>query len=75
MFFGSRFSIALLRNVGDFATEIHFGREKPEHVNAPVVLTIEGDCEKIFMLISLLICRFHHGAGGNDDLLTDSVIE
>jgi len=35
MLFGSRFSGALLCNLADFATEIHFGREKPEHVNAP----------------------------------------
>jgi len=34
-FFGSRFSVALLHNLAYFATEIHFGREKPEHTNAP----------------------------------------
>jgi len=36
-FFGSRFSVALLHNLPDFATEIHFGREKPEHAKAPPV--------------------------------------
>ena len=35
MLFGSRFSVALLRNLADLVTEIHFGREKPEHANAP----------------------------------------
>jgi len=39
-FCGSRSSDALLRNLADFdrdrnSTEIHFGREKPEHANAP----------------------------------------
>ena len=33
--FRSRFSVALLRNLADL--EIHFGREKPEHVNAPIM--------------------------------------
>ena len=33
--FGSRFSVALLCNLADFATEIHFDREKPEQANAP----------------------------------------
>ena len=35
MLFGSRFSVALLRNLADFATDIHFGREKAEYANAP----------------------------------------
>jgi len=30
-------SVALLTSLADFATEIHFGREKAEHVNAPVI--------------------------------------
>ena len=34
-FFGSRFSVALLHNFADFGAKIHFGREKPEHTNAP----------------------------------------
>ena len=34
-FFGSRFSVALLHNLADFATEMHYNREKPEHANAP----------------------------------------
>jgi len=33
--FGSCFSVALLVSLVDFATEIHFGREKAEHANAP----------------------------------------
>jgi len=33
--FGSRFLVVLLRNLADFMTENHFGREKPERVNAP----------------------------------------
>jgi len=37
-FFGPRFSVALLRNLADFATEIHFGREKPEQANAPPIV-------------------------------------
>jgi len=37
MFFGSRFSVTLLRNLADFTTEIYFGCEKPEHANAPIV--------------------------------------
>jgi len=36
MLFGPRFSVTLLRNLADFATELHFGREKPEHANAPI---------------------------------------
>jgi len=40
-FFGSRFSVALLHNLTDFATEIHFGQEKPEHANAPITFTFE----------------------------------
>ena len=32
--FRSRFSVALLSSLADFATEIHFGREKAERVNA-----------------------------------------
>jgi len=34
-FFESRFSVVLLRNLADFASEIHFGRENPQHANAP----------------------------------------
>jgi len=34
-FFELRFSVALLRNLADFETEIHLSREKPEHANAP----------------------------------------
>ena len=34
---GSRFLVALLRNLANFATKIYFGREKPEHANAPNV--------------------------------------
>ena len=36
-FSGSRFSVALLHNLADFATEIHFDHEKPKHTNAPIV--------------------------------------
>ena len=39
-FFGSHFSVALLRNLADFATEIHFGHRKPEHANAPIVVEV-----------------------------------
>jgi len=38
MLFGSRFLVALLRNLADFATGIHFRREKPEHGNAPITI-------------------------------------
>ena len=36
-FFGSRCLVALLHNLTDFAIEIHFSREKPEHANTPIV--------------------------------------
>ena len=42
-FFESRFSVAVLCNSADFATEIHFGREKPEHANAPNGATVRAD--------------------------------
>jgi len=35
MLFGSPFSVALLHNLADFVSQIHYGREKPEHANAP----------------------------------------
>jgi len=36
VFFGWRFSVALLNSSADFVTEMNFGREKPEHANAPI---------------------------------------
>ena len=42
MFFGSRFSVALLRNLADFTTEIQLGRKKPEHANVPSVMVAEA---------------------------------
>jgi len=33
-------SVGLLRNLADLATEIHIGREKPEHANIPIALTM-----------------------------------
>ena len=33
-FLGSRFSVALLSSLAEFSTEMDFGREKAEHVNA-----------------------------------------
>jgi len=35
--FGSRLSVTILRNLADFATDIYFGREKPELANAPIM--------------------------------------
>ena len=37
--------VALLRNLADFATEIHFGREKPKHANAPNMITVVHETE------------------------------
>ena len=37
-FFGSCFSVVLLHNLGDCETEFHFGREQPEHADAPIIL-------------------------------------
>jgi len=42
-FFGSHFSVTLLRNLADFATQIHFDREKPEHANALIMLITLND--------------------------------
>jgi len=43
-FFGSRCSVTLLRNLTDFATEIHFGCKKPEYVNATIVRATHVNC-------------------------------
>jgi len=34
----TRFSVALLSSLADFATEIHFGHEKAEHANARIIV-------------------------------------
>ena len=36
MLFWIELSVTLLSNLADFATEMEFGREKPEHANAPI---------------------------------------
>ena len=45
MLFGSRFPVALLHNLTDFATKIHFGREKPERANAPNIHEVDSSEE------------------------------
>jgi len=42
-FFGSRFSVALLRNLADFVIEIHFSREKHTACHALSILTTYKD--------------------------------
>ena len=54
-FFGSRFSVALLRNLADFSTEIHFGCEKHKHANAP---NNTKDRPQFFDIIELRYCIF-----------------
>jgi len=51
-FFKSRLSVALLNISAVFATEIHFGREKTEHENAPI------NSNNRFML-ELLVADLH----------------
>ena len=59
--FGLRFSVASLGNLADFATEIHFGREKPEHANAPIyILFISCRQRKISYLSNLTQWRYSH---------------
>ena len=53
--FGSRFSVALLSSLADFATEIHLGHEKPEHANAAIISlqewweTVTGGDQCVFL--------------------------
>jgi len=36
--FKSRFSVALLNSLADFATKFYFSLEKTEHANAPMII-------------------------------------
>ena len=51
-FFGSHFPVVLLCNIAHFATEIHFGHEKPEHANAPIDHKVRSENEFILILNS-----------------------
>jgi len=57
----------ILRNLADFATKIHFDREKPEHATAPIVPVhaVEMQCATIHQWFVFVYYACKHFYGQN----------